>query len=408
MADEAESLWAAGKEVIRVLHGRGHEAYLVGGCVRDRLLGRPLHDIDIATSARPEEVTNVFVRTIPTGLQHGTVTVLHQGKAFEVTTYRTETGYSDARRPDQVAFVNDIREDLARRDFTINAMAFGLHEEWIDPFGGRKDLAVRRIRCVGDAGKRFGEDALRMVRAIRFAAEFGFRLNLSVWRGIRSQRTRLRHVAMERVGSEWDKMMGGACPDRACELLSRSGLLSCLKEPLPEFTADKQDGAQDGIRPLGQINDKDIRWIAWLIRSGAASEDAVKLCRALRFSSKRETRITASVTFHRRLARSFCDRSAFVNAVLDLGRPAVEDWLETRGQPEPFREWLADLVVHSVGQLAVRGDELARYLDRKPGPWVARLLRGLLEEAAMGRVRNEREALLHSASDLQGIIEKET
>lgn len=396
---ESEALWAAGMDVIRVLIGRGHAAYLVGGCVRDRLLGRPLHDIDIATSAAPEEVTTAFERTIPTGLRHGTVTVQRGEYAFEVTTFRTESGYSDARRPDQVRFVNDIREDLARRDFTINAMAFGLDGELVDPFGGRRDLERGIIRCVGRADLRFGEDALRMVRAIRFASELGFGLALSVWRGIRSQRPRLRLVAMERVGAEWDKMMSGADPERACRILERSGLLNELKEPLPDSVVmAKEASGRGGLKRIGKIRDSDLRWAAWLLNKRAGPEDGESVGRALKFGGARRSRLAAVLSFDRRLAEDRHDRNVFLSAVLDLGRATAEDWLEIRTESRPYREWLDRLPIDSAGQLAVRGDELVRELDKPPGPWVKAMLHRLLEEVAFGRLANDKDTLLQAAS----------
>lgn len=399
MQDIGEALWETGLDIARALRERGYEAYLVGGCVRDRLLGEPLHDIDIASSAKPEEVMSVFPRTVPTGLRHGTVTVLREGRAFEVTTFRTEEGYSDARRPDRVTFVADLREDLARRDFTINAMAVGDGEELIDPFGGKEDLGSGRIRCVGDAKERFGEDALRMLRAIRFAARFGFRLNLSVWKAIRSQAGRLRLVAMERVGAEWEKMMAGSDPDRACGLLVRSGLLLRTAEPLPiALTSDDPAVCRPGFRPLGTIADPDVRWIAHMAGRGAKPEDVSRLSRALRFSGKKERRLVAGVAFSDRMGETQ-DLPAFVTAVLELGRPAAEDWLSARMERQPFTGCLEELPVDSVGRLAVKGDELARHLGRAPGPWVADMLRQLLEAAAFGTVANEKDALLAAARD---------
>ncbi len=399
-----EELWAAGLSILRKLADRGFAAYLVGGCVRDRALGRPIHDVDIATSALPDEVARVFERTIPTGLRHGTVTVLHEGFSFEITTFRTESGYSDARRPDAVTFVHRIEEDLARRDFTFNAMAIGLDGEYVDPFGGRADLQKRVVRCVGEADVRFGEDALRMLRAIRFAAAFGFRLALSTWRGIRRKAARLRHVAMERVGSEWDKMMAGPDPDRACGLLRRSGLPACFKEPLPASvnagTAVKD--ARTKGRPLRDIGDPDVRWAAWLIRTEASAEDAETFCRTLRFSAARQTRIRAAVAFDRRLSDKPGDRTAFKTAVLDFGRQAALDWLGSKTKPDPYQGWLQEMNVYTLGQLAVKGDEIARALGKPPGPWLAPLLRRLLTDAAFGRTANTREALMRAAADNDG------
>ena len=165
-------------EVVRTLEERGHRSWIVGGCLRDLLLGRPASDWDLATSARPEAVMSAFKRTIPTGIKHGTVTVVVRGTSFEVTTLRGEGAYSDGRRPDSVAFVDDIEADLARRDFTVNAIAFDpVTSELADPFSGLADIESRTLRAVGDPLARFSEDGLRILRGARFTATLGFTLD---------------------------------------------------------------------------------------------------------------------------------------------------------------------------------------------------------------------------------------
>ncbi|WP_379140455.1 CCA tRNA nucleotidyltransferase, partial [Paenibacillus sp. sgz500992] len=197
---------AAGK-VIATLLADGREAYFVGGCIRDELLGRPVHDMDLTTSALPEEVMAMFTRCVPTGLAHGTVTVLQDGYSFEVTTYRTESGYADHRRPEHVFFVSDVQEDLRRRDFTINAICCGLDGQLVDPFGGAADLKHRLIRCVGTAEERFDEDALRMLRCVRFASVLDFAIAKNTWRGLLRQRDKLAHIAVERLRAELERMI---------------------------------------------------------------------------------------------------------------------------------------------------------------------------------------------------------
>ncbi len=191
------------KTVMDRLTAAGHDCALVGGCVRDWLLGIEPHDYDLATAARPEQVMALFDHTVPTGLRHGTVTVLLDKTQVEVTTYRREGTYSDNRHPDQVEFVEDVEQDLARRDFTINAMAWNPVRGLVDPFGGRQDLEKGLIRAVGDPVQRFEEDALRMVRAWRFAARLGFTLDPATRRGIDRCQSRIADVAVERLVPEW-------------------------------------------------------------------------------------------------------------------------------------------------------------------------------------------------------------
>src|SRR5699024_121488 len=163
-------MWQTGQKVISRLKSDGHKAYFVGGCVRDSILKREIKDIDIATSARPEDVMKIFKKTVPTGIEHGTVLVLYKEIPFEVTTFRTETSYSDRRHPDSVQFIRDLEGDLKRRDFTINAMAMNENYQLIDLFKGKRDLVNKQIKTVGNASHRFEEDALRMLRALRFAS----------------------------------------------------------------------------------------------------------------------------------------------------------------------------------------------------------------------------------------------
>ena len=228
---QAQLLFLA-RQIIDRLEEYGYEAYFVGGFVRDRLLNKPIKDIDIATSAMPDAVLKLFKRAEPTGLQHGTVTVILEGTPFEVTTFRSESGYTDHRRPDQVAFITDLREDLSRRDFTINAMALDRSMQLIDPFGGELDLLAKLLRCVGDARERFDEDALRMLRCIRFAAEYCLEIEQATWDAILLHQQAIRNVATERVRVELERIIEGSSPERGVALLVQSGLSAYFQVPL--------------------------------------------------------------------------------------------------------------------------------------------------------------------------------
>ena len=190
------------KYVIDRLLKNGYEAYLVGGCVRDKFMGRVPQDYDIATNALPEDVIKIFKKTAPTGIKHGTVTVIVNKKSFEVTTYRIDGFYSDARRPDDVTFTSDLTRDLERRDFTMNAIAYSAGAGYVDPFGGREDIQNKTIRCVGDPNARFAEDALRMVRAVRFSAQLGFRIDAGSRAAILKNSALIKNVSAERFRDE--------------------------------------------------------------------------------------------------------------------------------------------------------------------------------------------------------------
>lgn len=198
-----------GKTIINTLEKNGFEAYAVGGCVRDRIMGTECADLDIATSASPEAVISVFGKSkvVPTGIQHGTVTVITDSGIAEITTYRIDGEYSDHRRPSAVAFTSSLEEDLARRDFTMNALAYNPKTGIIDPFGGANDIKNKLIRCVGDPDIRFTEDALRIMRALRFSATLGFDISAQTSEALRKHRTLLKNISAERIAAEFKKLL---------------------------------------------------------------------------------------------------------------------------------------------------------------------------------------------------------
>lgn len=215
--------------ILNTLVSSGFEAYLVGGCVRDMLMGKAPNDYDITTSARPDEVIALFKRTVSTGERFGTVTVLYgKGKA-EVTTYRSEGDYSDSRRPDGVSFVSDLKEDLSRRDFTVNAMVMDMSGNIVDLFGGREDIDSRILRTVGDSEKRFSEDALRMMRAVRFSAQLGFEINNDALNAIKKLAVKCEALSTERVRAELYKTLMSDSPDKV-SLFIQYGMLSKYTE----------------------------------------------------------------------------------------------------------------------------------------------------------------------------------
>lgn len=221
--------------ICETLQRAGHTAYCVGGAVRDRLMGREAHDWDIATSARPDLVKALFPRVEPTGLQHGTVSVIFDGAAYEVTTYRADGDYSDGRRPDAVTFVDTIEEDLARRDFTVNAIAYDpIGGDLVDPFGGQSDIDHRLIRCVGDPKERFAEDGLRILRAARFMSTLGFEPEADTLRAMIECAPMVDGLAAERIQAEFCKAIMGANPAVAFRVLAGTGALERI---IPEFAA---------------------------------------------------------------------------------------------------------------------------------------------------------------------------
>lgn len=217
--------------IIKLLNERGHEAYAVGGAVRDTILGRSPEDWDVTTSALPDEIKSIFNRTVDTGIEHGTVTVLMKGRGYEVTTYRVDGEYLDSRHPKDVKFTRNLSEDLLRRDFTINAMAYNNSDGLVDEYGGEKDLEDGIIRCVGDPVKRFEEDALRMLRAVRFSAQLGFSIHPDTREAIIKLAHTIKNISCERIRDELLKLIESDNPGHIRELYN----LGLTKYILPEF-----------------------------------------------------------------------------------------------------------------------------------------------------------------------------
>ena len=289
--------------LLDALHTAGYAAYAVGGCVRDSLLGRTAHDWDLCTSALPQQVMELFgaEQCIPTGLQHGTVTIKYGGQLYETTTFRTEGSYTDGRHPDAVQFVPDVREDLARRDFTINAMAYNEAEGLVDPFGGQKDLQNGLLRAVGEPQQRFTEDALRILRLYRFAARFGFALDAATARAARQLAPHLDCISAERIQEELAKLLAAPQPGAYLEP-------AVLAVVLPELTPEGLTAAKPVVDacPAGEEN-LPVRWAALL---GALGETATRrVLKRLRCSNAciEETAVLVRETAGEGVCRSFSE-----------------------------------------------------------------------------------------------------
>ena len=248
--------WIIGK-----IRDHGFEAFAVGGCVRDTLLGREPGDWDITTSAKPEEVKGIFGKTVDTGLQHGTVTIIKNRNGYEVTTYRIDGEYHDGRHPESVEFTSNLKEDLKRRDFTINAMAYSHETEIVDEFGGMDDLADQVIRCVGRAHDRFTEDALRILRAIRFAAQLGFEIESETYKAISDIAPNLKNVSKERIQVELTKLLLSEYPEKMM-MVHATGIC-------PYVTADfvevfEKEGTESIAKVKALPKEKSMRWAGFL------------------------------------------------------------------------------------------------------------------------------------------------
>lgn len=246
--------------IIEKIRKSGFEAFAVGGCVRDTLLGRKPGDWDITTSAKPEEVKKIFGKTVDTGLQHGTVTIIKNRIGYEVTTYRIDGEYRDGRHPDTVAFTSNLKEDLKRRDFTINAMAYSHETGIVDEFGGMEDLEEKTIRCVGRAHDRFTEDALRILRAVRFAAQLGFVIEEETYRAITDIAPNLRQVSKERIQVEMTKLLLSDYPEKVW-MVEQTGITPYVAEGFGDVFLQTEDSFAE-LKTLSK--EKSMRWAGFL------------------------------------------------------------------------------------------------------------------------------------------------
>lgn len=401
--------------LLDALHAAGYAAYAVGGCVRDSLLGRTAHDWDLCTSALPQQVMELFgtEQCIPTGLQHGTVTIKYGGQLYETTTFRTEGSYTDGRHPDEVQFVPDVREDLARRDFTINAMAYNAAEGLVDPFGGQKDLQNGLLRAVGEPQQRFTEDALRILRLYRFAARFGFALDAATARAARQLAPHLDCISAERIQEELAKLLAAPQPGAYLEP-------AVLAVVLPELTPESLTAAKSVVDacPAGEEN-LPVRWAALL---GALGEtDTRRVLKRLRCSNAciEETAVLVRETAGEGVCRSFSEKKASAHvddiSVRQLlgryGLCTVERLCALCGALHPqaasecalaaqrARQLEADGVCCRVSQLAVNGRDLMA-AGIPAGPALRRVLETLLDGVIRAEYPNEKPALLAAAQKM--------
>jgi tRNA nucleotidyltransferase/poly(A) polymerase len=290
--DNLPEVFTAALPVLKKINEAGYEAYFVGGSVRDLLLKRHIHDVDIATSAYPAEIKQIFEKTIDTGIKHGTVTVLYGGESYEITTFRTESGYQDFRRPDHVTFVQNLSEDLKRRDFTINALAMNVDGNIVDHFDGLGDLDKRLIRAVGKAENRFHEDALRMMRAVRFMSQLQFTLEPETEQAISDNHELLSKISVERIRDEFVKM--GIAPDsqKAFQIFLDTG----LSEEVPGFKGKKENLAlypQLNFSPTTEAN----LWALMIILLKLPNEKIAHFMRIWKNSNAMERQVADIVSF---------------------------------------------------------------------------------------------------------------
>ena len=380
-------LFVSALPVLQTLKEAGHEAVFVGGSVRDLVLGKEISDVDIATSATPEEVKSLFSHTVDVGIEHGTVLVLHHHDSYEVTTFRTEGTYQDFRHPDSVTFVRSLEEDLMRRDFTINALAVNDREEIVDYFNGIEDLEHGIIRCVGNPMERFNEDALRMMRAVRFAGQLGFSIESDTFNAVRTLKANLERVAVERMKVEFEKMI--LSPHRT--LAFKAFVESELYQACPDFKEAKETLLKGGEFPLDKLTITQ----AWILFAYYERLSIPQLRKVLKNWKSSNDQISTVLTgYQTLLARLEKEWDAFLAyecpEVLAI---EVEQLLPGIGHSEQLvelEEVYQQLPIRSMKDIQIDGFGVKEALGlEKMGPIIGEVLQALQTEILSGRLPNE-------------------
>jgi tRNA nucleotidyltransferase (CCA-adding enzyme) len=435
-------------EICKELRNAGERAWVVGGCVRDTLRGQRVNDWDVATTALPEKVRRTFPRVIPTGIDHGTVTVLWKGGAYEVTTLRGEGAYTDGRRPDSVVFVEDIDRDLARRDFTVNAIAYDpVDGQVADPFNGLADMRNKVLRAVGEPKERFREDGLRILRGARFVATLEFELDKTTEAAFRGALDTFRKVSPERVREEWLKTMKASTPSRAFEVMRRTGILEVTYPELLEQVGCEQnqwhayDVWDHTMRVLDESTGEPAERVAALLHDVAkprtrarsdktndwtfyhhekiGAEMAAQWLRDYRFSNAERELIVGLIRHHLICYTSDWTDAAVRRFIKRVGSPNVEALLrlgeaDALGKGRNVEQELAalkelqDRIDKAVEEgsalttqdLAVGGKDVIEHLEGGAGPLVGEILRNLLERVIDDPSLNTRDKLMPIVEEL--------
>lgn len=377
--------------IIHVLEGSGHEAYFVGGSVRDHLMERALGDIDIATSATPSEIQALFPKTVDIGAEHGTIIVVTEHDSFEVTTFRTDGTYTDNRRPDEVIFVKSLLEDLKRRDFTMNAIAMTRTGEILDPFHGKVDIKGKLIRTVGEPSERFREDALRMFRALRFSSQLEFAIDKETFLAIKKDASLMEYVSVERKTAELEKLLMGKGVHQAIPLLIDSGLFRYL----PMLKEKREELGRLASFPFHALPSRTELWTAFACLLGISRLetflDAWKLPK----------KVSKAVMLNILTIQRFNEFGWNRELVYFSGREsclASHGILVLQGKDKPesydkIQQISEELPIKGIKDIAANGNDLVEWRDQKRGKWISELLHDLEMEILDGKVKNEAGAI---------------
>lgn len=395
--DNLPEIFVKAMPVLQTLEDAGFEAYFVGGSVRDVLLHRHVHDVDITTSAYPEEVKELFDKSIDTGIKHGTVTVLYGGESYEITTFRTESGYQDFRRPDHVTFVQNLDEDLKRRDFTINALAMDMHGNIVDLFNGIEDLKNHIIRAVGNPEKRFHEDALRMMRAVRFMSQLEFKLEEKTEQAIKDNHELLKKISVERIREEFVKMGLGSFSREAFQIF----LDTQLSEDVPDF-AGKKDLLQVYPQLKFSPTIETSLWAVIIILLKVPNEKIGKFMRDWKNSNAMTEKVEQVIKMFDLIA----DHVPTDYDLFEAGEDIIINTIDVAhilGQPissEALVDRYLALPIKKPSELAVDGRFLIKR-GMRPGAQLGHTLNKIRELVVAGEIENSEEAIEQYLDNLE-------
>ncbi|MCY8104346.1 CCA tRNA nucleotidyltransferase [Bacillus mojavensis] len=375
--------------VLRTLIEAGHQAYFVGGAVRDCYMKRTIGDVDIATDAAPDQVERLFKRTVDVGKEHGTIIVLWEDDTYEVTTFRTESDYEDYRRPSEVHFITSLEEDLKRRDLTINAMAMTADGQVLDYFGGKKDIDQQLIRTVGKPEDRFQEDALRMLRAVRFMSQLGFTLSKETEEAIIKEKTLLSHVSVERKTIEFEKLLLGKASREAIQMLIHTGL---YKE-LPGFYHKRENLLTASEFPFSFLTSREELWAALLIDLQIELKDAMLFLKAWKLPGKvmKEAAHIAD-TFGQSLDAMSMYKAGEKALLSAVKISMLRHTKQLNGERlKEVREAYQSLPIKSLKDLAITGRDLLALRNQPAGKWVSEELQRIEQAVVTGKLSNQKK-----------------
>jgi len=392
--------------LLEMIEAAGFEAYFVGGSVRDSLLGREISDVDIATSALPEELKAIFPHTADIGIQHGTILVIYNREPYEITTFRTESGYSDYRRPDQVRFIRSLKEDLQRRDFTMNAIAMDKTGELIDPFNGKQAIKMKQIITVGNPEERFGEDALRMMRAVRFVSQLSFTIEERTLSALSHMPHLLENIAVERKLTEFEKLLAGPSNNDAISILVQTGLFSYL----PGLSGNGECLSRMARCNLVGLAIPEL-WALLIHQIRLNDREANEFLRKWKLPSKQIKQILKTLYWlHFRLDNEWTRLSAY-----DAGKEFMLSAerlvqrlskLKTSSEAELLKLF-DQLPINSRSELNLTGADLLSWFKEKPGPWVNHYLRLVEERVINGEVANVKSDIREWLDNCNQKLEKD-